>query len=145
MQKKKIGTFPRQLEERIGTFLRKKKDYKKEYTKKILEKGILNDTGMDLICCSCVEWKSVGNCKPIDKIPTEKIVKYLIENDLTRNSDGRFYVCLTCKASIDRNDEPKRAQKEILGFLSFPAELKKSLELKCTPKSKTERNDINLS
>ena len=99
---------------------------------------------MDLICCSCVEWKSVGNCKPIEKIPNEKIVNYLIENDLTRNSDGRFYVCLTCKASIDRDIEPTRAQKEILGFLSFPLELKKLLKMKCAPNSRNERNDQNL-
>ena len=98
---------------------------------------------MDLICCSYVEWKLVNSCRSIDKIPTEKIVKFLIENDLTINADGRFYVCLTCKASIDRNTEPKKAQKEILGFLSFPSELTEMLKLNCTPKSQTERNDQN--
>ena len=97
---------------------------------------------MDLICCSCVEWKSVGSCKSIEKIPNEKIVKYLIETDLTQNSDGKFYVCNTCKTSIDQDIEPRRAQKEILGFLSFPLELKKALEVKCTlPRSEKERSD----
>ena len=99
---------------------------------------------MDLICCSCVEWKSDAKCKPIEKLPTEKIVQYLIENDLMRNSGGRNCVCLTCKASIDRNIEPTRPQKEILGFLSFPEELKKVLEIKCTPRRKNERRDPTL-
>ena len=97
---------------------------------------------MDLICCSCVEWKSAGSCKSIDKIPTEKVVKFLIETGLTQNSDGKFYVCETCKASIDKNEEPRRAQKEILGFLSFPKELKKVLQAQCPPKNKTEREDV---
>ena len=59
---------------------------------------------MDLICCSCDEWKSVGSCNSINKIPTEKVVKFLIKTDLTQNSDGKFYVCETCKTSIDSID-----------------------------------------
>ena len=58
------------------------KAYQQKYYKNKLKKDILNDTGMDLICSSCVEWKSVGSCKSVDKIPNEKIVKYLIESDL---------------------------------------------------------------
>ena len=115
--------------------------YFKKYYQQKLRREILNDTGMDRICCSCVEWKSVGSCKSVDKIPNEKIVKYLIQNDLTKNSDGMFYVCDTCKTSINNNMEPRRAQKEILGFLSFPFELKNVLEVQCTPKSKKERDD----
>ena len=118
-----------------------RKIYQKKYNQRKLENGILNDTGMDLICCSCVEWKSVASCKSIDKIPSEKAVKYLVETDLTQNSDGKFYVCETCKTSIDKNIEPRRAQKEILGFLSFPAELKKVLEIHCKPKNEEERDD----
>ena len=115
--------------------------YQKIYYQQKLKREILNDTGMDRICSSCVEWKSVGSCRSVDKIPQEKIVKYLIENDLTKNSDGEFYVCDTCKTSIDQDREPRRAQKEILGFLSFPYELKKVLEVQCTPKGEKERDD----
>ena len=37
--------------------------------------------------------------------------------------------------------EPRRAQKEILGFLSFPSELHSALEVQCTPKNEKERDD----
>ena len=108
-----------------------------------LEKNILIDTGMDLICSSCVEWKSVTSCAPIDKISTDKAMKYLIESDLTRNIDGNYYVCSTCKSSIDNDKEPRRAQKEILGFLNFPIELKELLEVQCTPRNKYDRHHPN--
>jgi hypothetical protein len=120
----------------------KDSEYQKKYYQRKLEKEILNDTGMDLICASCVEWKSVGSCKSISKIPNEKAVKYLIETELTQNSDGQYYVCETCKSSIDRNIEPKRAQKEILGFLSFPTDLKRTLEIQCKPRNEKERDDV---
>ena len=53
-----------------------------------------------------------------------------------------FYVCDTCKASIDRDTEPRRAQKEILGFLSFPNELNNLLETNCTPHNEKDRDDL---
>ena len=114
--------------------------YIKYYQKKI-QNGILNDTGMDLICCACLEWKSVGSCTSTNKIANEKIVKYLIETELSVNSDGKFYVCSTCKASINQDIEPRRAQKEFLGFLCFPKELKEVLKKQCTPRNEKERDD----
>merc|ERR1712055_1207076 len=96
----------------------------KNYYRRKLETDLLNDTGMDLICCSCIELKSAKNFCSIDKIPIEKIVKFLVQTDLTQNTDGLYYVCVACKKSIDKDQEPTRCQKEILGFLSFPKELK---------------------
>ena len=59
-----------------------------------------------------------------------------MEIDMTKNADGKFYVCDTCKSSIDKNIEPRRTQKEILGFLNFPEELKKVLDPHCIPADK---------
>ena len=105
-------------------------NYYRKYYQQKLEREILIDTGMDLICCSCVEWKSVTSSKQIDTISNEKVVKYLIETDLTRNLDVTYYAC---KSSIDKDTKPRRGKKKILGFLNFPIELKDLLESQCKP------------
>ena len=96
---------------------------------------------MDLICASCVEWKSATSCVHISKLPIEKNFKYCTETELTKNSDGQFYCCITCKMSINDDKQPKRSQKEILGLLDFPKEFMDDLETHCTPWSKTRRQD----
>ena len=113
---------------------------KKQYRERKV-RILLSDTGMDLICCSCVEWKSRNSCVSSEKFTVEKLYKYCTETDLTRNADDRFYVCQTCKLMIDKNIEPRRCQKEILGLLNFPTELMEYLEQKCTPWSKKQRKD----
>ena len=88
---------------------------------------LLSDTGMDRICASCVEWKSKESCVHITRIPVERVFKFCTETDLTKNSDGEFYVCNTCKSSIIKDEEPRRCQKEILGLLNFPTEFMEDL------------------
>ena len=95
---------------------------------------------MDLVCASCLELKSVKSCTSMSKIPEEKVLKYCIESDLTRNKNGHFYICTTCKLSIMKDVEPRRSQKEILGLLEFPVELMDELEQCCT-RSLKEIND----
>ena len=102
---------------------------------------MLTDTGMDIICSSCIEWKSSSSCSNISILPIERITKYCTETDLTKNSDGEFYVCNTCKLSINDDKEPKRCQKEILGLLNFPQQFMDDLEKICVPWNKTWRND----
>ena len=102
---------------------------------------MLVDTGMDTICSSCIEWKSTSSCVHISKLPIERVIKYCTESELTRNSDGEFRVCNTCKISIDNDKEPRRCQKEILGLLDYPQEFMKDLEKHCVPWNKTWRND----
>ena len=102
---------------------------------------MLTDTGMDRICSSCVEWKSASSCVHISKLPIEKIFKYCTETDLTKNLDGEHYICITCKISINNDQQPRRCQKEILGLLNFPSEFLDDLEDHCSPWNKTKRHD----
>ena len=95
---------------------------------------------MDLICSSCAEWKSVGACKSVESMPSEKNAKFLIDSNMTRNIDGKFYICTTCRLSVDQNVEPRRAQKEMLGFLSFPLSLNEVLETQCIHYGEKERD-----
>ena len=95
---------------------------------------------MESVCACCLELKSAKSCTSISKIPEEKVYKYCIESDLTRNKNGNFYVCNTCKLSIMKDVEPRRSQKEILGLLEFPQAFMEELEQCCT-RSLKEIND----
>ena len=116
------------------------KKEKQNYHRNKKEEEFLNDTGMDIVCCCCVELKSEKSCTRADKIPPERMYKYCTESDLTRNKDNKFYVCNTCKVSIQKNVEPRRSQKEIYGLLNFPHQLMEELE-KCCTRSIKESED----
>ena len=78
----------------------------------------------------------------------EKAYKYCTETNLTKNLDDKFYVCYSCKISIDKNQEPRRCQKEILGLLGFPDSLMEEVSKVCTPwndKEAQENKHIELN
>ena len=79
-----------------------------------------NDTGMDVKCCSCLELKSRGSCSLAETLPKELFDNFCVQSETSRSFDGLFYVCITCKKSINSNLQPRRAQKEMIGFLDFP-------------------------
>ena len=79
-----------------------------------------NDTGMDVKCCSCLELKSRGSCSLAETLPKELFDNFCVQSETSRSFDGLFYVCITCKKSINSNLQPRRAQKEMISFLDFP-------------------------
>ena len=89
--------------------------------------------GMDTVCCICAELRSTKSCSPADSVPREKIQEFLIELDVTRHLDGKFYICTVCKTSVMSKRKPKRAQKEFLGLLDFPENFKEKLVDICQP------------
>ena len=95
----------------------------KGLAKKLLQE-IKEDTGMDCVCCICAELRSTSSCVLLETLPRAKMEKYIIESEETRNLDGNFYVCSTCKLSILNNKDPVRGQKEFLGLLDFPDNFK---------------------
>ena len=104
-------------------------------------KSMKTDTGMETICTCCIELKSKTSCVLISKIPVEKIFKFCIEVSITRSSDGRFYVCKTCKVSIDKDHTPNRCQKDIFGFINYPSEMFLDLENHCIPYNEKIKQD----
>lgn len=112
-----------------------------KYRRMKKERELLFDTGMDCVCSSCAELKSSNSCVLTDTLPIEKIQKYCTETELTINKDGKFYVCNTCKQSLKADIEPRRCQKEMLGFLTFPKRLMVKLENCCTPFNEKEAED----
>ena len=85
---------------------------------------IKTETGMDTICCICLELKSSNSCTNVEKLSRNKIDKYVVELELTKNKDGKYQVCWTCLQAINKDKEPTRAQREYLGFLDFPESFK---------------------
>ena len=104
-------------------------------------KSMKMDTGMETICACCIELKSKTSCVLISKIPVEKIFKFCTEVSITRSSDGRFYVCKTCKVSIDKDHTPNRCQKDIFGFINFPSKMFLDLENHCIPYNEKIKQD----
>ena len=85
-----------------------------------LKKDINDDTGMDVICCSCLEMKSKKSCVSAATLSSKLVSKYCFRQEISRSVDGKFYVCLTCQISIKSDRKPTRALKELFGFLDFP-------------------------
>ena len=112
---------------------------KSRFNKKVLE--INTDTGMELICALCLERKSISQCSAANTLIEEKYKQYVTENRLTLSIDGKYHICISCKTQVNRNNVPKRCQKEIFGFLNFPDVLKDLLEEICIPKSIEAKED----
>ena len=90
-----------------------RKEMNKIYHRNKKEQEFVSDTGMDLICCSCVEWKSIKSCTRADKLPVEKFFLYCTENGLTQNSDGKYYISNRCKISIKKILNQEDVEKKL--------------------------------
>ena len=80
---------------------KKKLDVKKNYEnfrKRKLISSFTTDTGFDVICCSCLQYKNVQTCKQIDLLSTNQQKKFLIKPcSLLKNRNDELYVCISCK------------------------------------------------
>ena len=76
--------------------------------------------GIELICAVCLERKSISQCSAANTLTEEKHSRYVIESMLTLSIDGKYQICTSCKGQINKNDEPKRCQMEIYGYMNFP-------------------------
>ena len=99
------------------------------------------DTGMEIICGVCAELRSRKSCRLASCLSVESYQKYIIDAEITRNSDQNIYICTTCKISIDSKKEPVRSQIEFIGFLEFPQNFKDLLKENCVP-SKLKETDV---
>ena len=103
---------------------------------KNLKENIKTDTGMDIICCSEMRWRSKQSSfiiktedfdegNKLNKTTTfteEQEEKYLLLTDESRSPDGFHYVCDACKTKIKRGQYPRTSEKiqQFLGTGEFP-------------------------
>ena len=86
------------------------------YEQKRLLESYEADTGFNIICCSCNEYKSRQACVNVIKIGSnesrftqEEEAQFLLrDKNYNISLDGNFYVCISCKNQI----ESKKAQEE---------------------------------
>ena len=96
---------------------------------------------MELVCAVCLERKSTTQCSLAKNMKEGKYKEYIIENKLTLNIDGNYYICKSCKIQMNKNFEPRRCQKGVSDFLTFPESMSVLLESICYPKNIDEKND----
>ena len=98
------------------------------YQKKIYE-TFDNDTGFDVICSSCLQYKNMQYCKPVSILSKEKqktfIVKYC---SILKNRSKDQVVCNICLKDIKQNKVPKRSYRSAFKFANFPRYLIQNLK-----------------
>ena len=115
------------------------KKVRHNYEKKKLLENLETDTGFNIICCSCNEYKSRQSCVNIIKRGTDQSIfspeqeyEFLLKDDKYNLSiDGNFYICLTCKNQIKSKKKPKRNDREFLQYYDFPDELFQEVKQNC--------------
>ena len=95
-------------------------------------KTLATDTGFDVICSSCLQYKSKTYCKQIKFLKKQKIKKFIVEfcSLLKNRTDGQF-VCNLCLKDIRKNKIPKRSHINRFKFSNFPRSFILNLKKKC--------------
>ena len=89
--------------------LYKKRKYN-EYTQNKLISTLDSDTGFDLICSSCLQYKQREYCQNINTLSKDLITKYIVDYSyLVKNRTEGQFVCNLCLKDIKK---PYNAKKE---------------------------------
>ena len=76
----------------------KRKEYIKDYNMKKFIKSIHTDTGFNIICTSCAEFKSRYLCVKATVLTDTQQNKHL--TSLIESKDGKIYICKICRSQI---------------------------------------------
>ena len=138
-KRKKIHAAYEQTETRLH-YVRNRDSLKYQRT---LISSLTTDTGMDVICSSCLQYKSKQYCKLVCTLDKEKIKKFIIKKcSLLKNRSNDQFVCNLCFKDIAKDKLPKRSHRNSFKFASFPDYLIKDLRRKCS--FKENRSNSNL-
>ena len=91
-----------------------------------------NDTGFDVICASCLQYKSLQYCKLTSTLSKEKKRKFIVKKcNLLKHRSNDQYVCILCLEDIKKNKIPKRSHKNRFKFANFPNNFIQKLKTRC--------------
>ena len=93
-----------------------------------LQSAIEQDTSFESICTVCLEFKSSNLTSNIDTLPLSAVKKYCYRTAKTKELDGTFSICKTCKESIKRKQIPPKAQRDLFQISKFPDSFLKRVE-----------------
>ena len=109
----------------------KKRKYN-EYTQNKLISTLDSDTGFDLICSSCLQYKQREYCQNIDTLSKELITKYIVNYSyLVKNRTEGQFVCNLCLKDIKNHIMPKRSHANKFKFCDFPTDFIQALRKHC--------------
>ena len=111
--------------------LYKKRKYN-EYTQNKLISTLDSDTGFDLICSSCLQYKQREYCQNINTLSKDLITKYIVDYSyLVKNRTEGQFVCNLCMKDIKNNIMPKRSHANKFKFCDFPTDFIQALRKHC--------------
>ena len=88
----------------------------KKFVAEILS-TLKTETGFDIICSSCLQFKSRHYCKPIECLSNAKVEKFIVNFcSLLKNRTTGQFVCNLCLKDINKNRIPKRSKINLFKF-----------------------------
>ena len=124
---------------------RKYYTYNRDRTKhqRTLMSTLKTDTGFDVICSSCLQYKSRHYCKFVNTLTEDKINKFIIKKcSLLKNKYDNQFVCNLCIKDIKKDKLPKRSHKNRFKFANFPDHLIKSLRRICQFREQKSKSNL---
>ena len=139
-QKRKLMFSSYEQKESRIYYTKKRRNAK--YQEKLIS-TLKTDTGFDIICSSCLQYKNRNYCKLVSTLNEETIKKFIIKKcSLLRNRSDDQFVCNLCLKDIKRDKLPKRSHKNSFKFANFPDYLLKTLKKNCRYKEKTSKSNL---
>ena len=109
----------------------KKKINNTKYQKQLL-KSLPTETGFDVICISCMQYKSKSLCRIVqDKMKSNYKTVFVKDCYLLKNRTKNQFVCNMCFNQIKQGKVPKRSKINKYKFSSFPNSLVSELKRHC--------------
>ena len=89
---------------------------KLQYQKK-LRSTHCADTGFEVICSCCLQYKNITACQTIDVLSAKQQKKLTIKScSLHKNRSKGYFICGSCKMDIDKD---KNSQKKSQGYFQI--------------------------
>ena len=108
----------------------KRESYHNVKSTKILQ-NYDTDTGFNMKCTCCLQYKGLDMGHPIDKLTEEEHELYLYLNDMTINKDQQYYICAYCYQGIRKKSMKKKDERPLFIVRDFPQSLENQLLEKC--------------
>ena len=110
-------------------------------SKKLLENYDI-DTGFNIKCCCCLQYKGIDMGHSIEKLNEEEHSLYLLLSDFSISKDQKYYVCVYCYRKIRQGKMKPTSQKELFLVPNIPDTLRHQLLESCQFKD-TIFSDVN--
>ena len=135
IDRKRDHTTGRKAYHRIIEENRRKNPIRQAYIKQWKNQKTVStipyDTGFNLKCASCLQFKSITACQRVENLTDDDLDNYITMNELTKSKDGNFYCCYYCKSEIRNNRREKQGNRSMELLDNIPQSLEQKLKNVC--------------